>query len=258
MALTGRDTFKAVGFPHIATPFAQPAPGPGALAAYHAALAAEAAYVRDHAWVPATTAAREKVEAEMRQWLVSHPLQRTMQNAQPEDVVLFMRCCWEPQHTGYVLPDGSQIAAPGSVKGAIAHLTTAFDLLGREGPYMGRTGNPARGAYVELHVRSYERDMVQRGYVQGSAVPLSQEKLRALIDYLDRVRSTTTDPFFQLMIDRDITAFLYLWEGSQRGWECGKLTLPELCHAAERSTRSALPSRRSCPRQRLQLVPRRH
>lgn len=67
-----------------------------------------------------------------------------------------------PLPAGTVLPDGSDVAAPSSVQGALSHLSAA---LGRQGSWDTdtRSGNPVDSQPVQLFKQGYERQLRGRG-----------------------------------------------------------------------------------------------
>lgn len=147
---------------------------------------------------------------------------------------------------GTYLPDGRCIAAPGSMSSMLSSLSTAFRLLGREGPWNGvaRTGNPADGIDVALLKRGYRREAHAAGFEEGSAVPWDEASVHRLIDWLDQQVTSHTAAGVQhlekggyinafssimaaLLCDRDAMLATYLWGSSQRAKEAGALKLED-------------------------------
>lgn len=152
-----------------------------------------------------------------------------------------------PAIAGTVLPDGSEVAAPSSLSGMFSGLSTIMEMLGRHGPWdeEARTGNPALCKDVTLYKSGYRRTMHAAGYEEGSAVEWHLGEVQALVEALDREAAAQLQLMVRhlaagqtssalgavvacLMLDRDALAATYLWEGQQRGKECGRLAWDDL------------------------------
>lgn len=168
---------------------------------------------------------------------------------------------WDASHAGTVLPDGSEVAAPGTLESALSHLSTSMKTMGRQGPWDedSRTGNPTESTSVRLYRRGYERQLRELGYEEGSAVPWLEGDVHALVDQMDKEAAayrgeaelliaagkqmSALRPTMQsLLLDRDATAAVYEWWGLQRGKECGALSLADFKDEQGQEIISRLPA----------------
>jgi len=67
----------------------------------------------------------------------------------------------------------------------------------------------------------------RQGYLEGSAVPISKDKVYQLVDYLDSLLSNKPPIMTRLVLERDALLALLMWETSLRGINCGRLTLSD-------------------------------
>lgn len=181
-----------------------------------------------YAWAPTTTAAREQSVKELSEWLAQLPAAYGLHlgNVSPEVLGAYVTQHWLPSHAGTILPNGDKLAAPASLSAMLSHLSTHFQRLGRRGHYglvQPHMGNPVDSFLVEHLEKAHSRRAWALGYEEGSAVPMSKEKLEKLIDLLDEDSRTAKGDHEVLVLQRDAVAFLYAWECGQRGKEVGQL-----------------------------------
>ena len=202
----------------------------------YAAALSTAAGVVSRATEPATVKRRMNLGRELHDWLglLPSPFPNTLQAARPEDLLAFMESQFLSKHGGSRLPGREDlVASPSTVNSSFSHLSTLFESLGRRGPYDPLTGlgNPCDSALVRSYKQGYGRDLWKAGYQELSAVPLTYAKVTHVLDYLDRLSSSSAlSPFRQLCLQRDALLVLYCWDSAMRGKEGGQLTLLDLHH----------------------------
>ncbi len=103
-----------------------------------------------------TTVKRLNVAREFQAFLscLPPPLSKRLEDAGPEDVLVFVEAVWSKQHAASYLPGQDRpVASPQGVNGALSFLRTTFDMLGRKGPYqaISRTGNPCESEAVHRY-----------------------------------------------------------------------------------------------------------
>jgi hypothetical protein len=181
-----------------------------------------------HNWADSTNTARQRVMQEFAGTLSLFG--RTTADCTPDDVLAHAEL-FAQQHAGSVLPDGQSVAAPSSIEGMLAHLSTGLSLLGRVGPYERSTGqgNPLSSPEVTYYRRGYGLDLFRAGYEERSAVPLSEPKLRTLLNHLDRCAAEpSVSAFRRLLLSRDAIGFLLMWQTTMRGDNAGRIELDDL------------------------------
>ena len=62
---------------------------------------------------------------------------------------------------------------------------------------------------------------------EGSAVPISSNKVFLLVDHLDHSMQSTPLGQQQLLVERDIMIILLMWETPLRGNDIGKVSLTD-------------------------------
>ncbi|GAB4815694.1 hypothetical protein N2152v2_002740 [Parachlorella kessleri] len=201
-----------------------------------------------HAHAPDTVKRRQQHAAEAEAFFASLPkeLGVSLKTAGPEHVLWFVRQHWLPRHTGTVLPDGSQVAAPSSLNGLLSALSTSFELLGRRGPWdeAARSGNPIHSKDITVFKLGYARQTAAAGFEEGSAIEWRESEVQQLVQGLD-ARAVLKLAEYQLcaghgrthgaqqalqealLLDRDAFAVVYLWQSMQRGKEAGSLALDD-------------------------------
>lgn len=188
---------------------------------------------QQYAWAPTTTTVRERAVQELNGWLSQLPREYGVHlgNITPEILGVYVMQHWLPKHAGTVLANGDKIAAPSSLDAMLAHLSTHFQRLGRQGPFgllQPHVGNPVESFLVDHLKTAHSRRAWALGYEEGSAVPMSLQKLEALVRCLDADSMQAVLEFKYheaLVLQRDAVAFLYAWECGQRGKEVGELQL---------------------------------
>ena len=108
-----------------------------------------------------------------------------------------------------------------------SRLSGFFIRIGRDGRYLEATGsgNPCDSIWVADFRKAYQRQAMQGGYVETSAVPLTEEKYRRLICYLWSLCRDIPTVLGVLILLRDLLCAQYMWLSSQRGHDTGKLGL---------------------------------
>eukprot|EP00798_Chlamydomonas_sp_ICE-L_P000097 gene97-biopygen3398 len=135
--------------------------------------------------------------------------------------------------------DGSQlpgsttkVASPQGVDGAISHLSSLFDSLGRSGPYDDATGvgNPCLSSYpIKNYRRGYHQIIWAAGYQESSAVPMTEAKVEAVVTHLNQAALEAPDSWTKLIHLRDALVILHAWKTAYGGTaESGKLCLLDL------------------------------
>ncbi|KAL0021659.1 hypothetical protein WJX77_007737 [Trebouxia sp. C0004] len=187
-------------------------------------------------WEPETVRRRQKGMQELDAWLQRMPSSwnRSLQTCSPADILAFMEEHWLKQHHGSTMSDGSSIASPSGVNQCLSNLSTGFTQLGRVGPWSQITpsGNPIQSADIAQCRKGYKLQSWRQGYLEGSAVPMTESKTFALVDYLDSLLDTCTSAMRRLTIERDIVMILLLWETCLRGNDCGKITQSDFFHVS--------------------------
>jgi len=190
-------------------------------------------------WEPETVRRRQKGMQELDAWLQRMPLSwdRNLQTCSPADILAFMEEHWLKQHHGSTLSDGSSIASPSGVNQCLSNLSTGFVQLGRVGPWTNLmpSGNPIQSADIAQYRKGYKLQAWRQGYLEGSAVPMTESKTFALVDYLDSMASACPSAMWRLTFERDIVMILLLWETCLRGNDCGKITQSDFFHVSGES-----------------------
>ena len=185
-------------------------------------------------WAAETVRRRDMTMQELHTWLQQLPasLGKSLMTCSPADVLVFMESHWVNQHTGTDMADGSCIASPAGVNQCLSNLSTGFQLIGRVGDWTQLThhGNPVQSIEVTQYRQGYRQKAFQLGYLEGSAVPMTADKMCQLVDYLDSIVAATPAGFLRLVLERDIVMILLLWESYLRGKDCGKVCLTDFFH----------------------------
>ena len=213
---------------------ASPLPVLAARELYATSLAAASAVI-SRSNVDGTVRRRLQVGSELSTWLASLPhsvgFASSLLTARPEDLLVFMQSHYSLQHVGSQVPGlPHKVASPQGVSSAFSHLSTLFESLGRRGPYQAgdNSGNPCDCHVIKRYKQGYSRDMVEAGYQEKSAVPLTPALVLDLMAHFDQEMIRLTNPFEQLLNQRDRLLILYNWHSSMRGKEGGQLCLPDL------------------------------
>lgn len=185
-------------------------------------------------WEASTTLRRDRTMQELDAWLSTLPALwgKTLLNCTPTDILAFLERSWLHKHAGTVLPDGSKVASPSGVNLCLSSMSTGFGLLGRLGPWTPATphGNPIQSAALQHYRKGYGLQIWRGGYLESSAVPMTQDKVSQLLNYLDQQAATSMSPIQQLLFQRDALMALLMWETCLRGVDCGKVSLNDFFH----------------------------
>ena len=204
---------------------------------YRGSLSA-AASVISHANEDATVRRRLALGRELQEWLqaLPAPYPNTLLTARPEELLVYLQSSFTERHAGTHLPGHtSPVASPTGVAGAISHLSTLFESLGRRGPYdpSSGLGNPCNSSEVRRYQKGYSRELWHAGYQESSAVPTTRPKLEAVVTQITGEISLTHSPLQNLCLERDALLLLYSWDSAMRGKEGGSLCLFDL-HTADK------------------------
>ena len=155
--------------------------------------------------------------------------------ATPEDVLNFCTMYAMVHHGITKLGDGSVVPAFSTMKGILSNIRHTFDVLGRRGEWQPLTlsGNPCDSTEIREFRTGYERTLWIEGVEPVAATPATEKIVRALVDEADKRHSVLAATPVErrsalltmrlLILERDITLYLYLWESIQRGGEGGRL-----------------------------------
>ena len=85
-------------------------------------------------------------------------------------------------------------------------------------------GNPILSTDVMQYRQGYRQKAFRTGYLEGSAVPMTEAKVFQVVDYLDHLIAGCFNPIQRLTLERDVVMILLMWESYLRGKDCGKIT----------------------------------
>ena len=199
-------------------------------------------------WAPGTNAARERAMVDLSLNLTLSG--KAFHNCAPDDIIAHAEL-YSSIHAGSVLPSGVRTAAPGSINTMLSHLATGLSLLGRHGPYNSLTGqgNPLDSPEVRYYRRGYQQDVFNSGYEEQSAVPITDDKVGLLLDFLDAEAARAPTPVRRLVLMRDAIAFTFMWVTSMRGDNACRLELSDFRPFAHGQAQSGSPLTFPLPRQ---------
>ena len=111
----------------------------------------------------------------------------------------------------------------------MSHLSTGFDQLGRVGPWSSTTthGNPILSTVIGNYRKGFRLQAWRSGYLEGSAVPLTEDKVFQLVAYIDSLQPASTSPTAALALEHDAVLVLLWWESSLRGNNVGCVSLSD-------------------------------
>jgi hypothetical protein len=191
----------------------------------------------------------DQVFREMEDFLQRTPkhLDRTMENAVPLDILVFMEGHYILTHGRTTLPNGEVVPAYDTVKGVFTGLRKGFINLGRTGEWSDEelTGNPRQSNLCGDWLAGYKRELLQWGYEACAAYPLTDEKRKLLIDYIDEKRRVLIDAGDLLgaaRLEEDALVYCYLWDSIQRGTEGARLHFEQVGKPIPDEPPSAEPS----------------
>ena len=191
-------------------------------AVYQAGL--EAAHeLRQSALASATVARQNKAAAELWGWLQRYRPGVSPATCSDEDLAAYVMKGWLPNHHSRASADVP--AGPSALKSHLSSLSGFFNRIDRGGPYNSSTsrGNPCESSIIEDLRTAYQREQVQAGYAEVSAVPMTEAKYRALAFYLWAQYSAAATAIERLVALRDHLCVLLLWQTAVRGHDLGKL-----------------------------------
>ena len=194
---------------------------------YSKGLAA-AALIQKKSVKAATVNVRSKAVTELCSWL--HTIQaadsKTIQNASPEDLLVFFMQHWLPNHAGSLTANDEHIAAPGSLSAVKSHLATELELLGRCGEWdpISLKGNPMHSNQIRNMLKGYSNHATELGYQKKGAVPLSEAEMTQLLSSMAQRYDGSAD-HEQLLLLRDGLLFSMLWQTCFRGSNAGAVRL---------------------------------
>ena len=211
-----------------------------ARAAHGAALALGVATM-SHAWADATTKARQLVFSAFCTYVTQ--LGFTLTDMGPGDIIAWLEGTYIPAHQGSRLPDGTACTSVSGVFSALAHLSTAYTMTGRDEVYTSTNphGNPCKHSMITIWRRAYRIKMFVLGLKVGSAVPLSQAKVMALLAYVDQRASKAPTALACICYLQDYLCFLFCWLSCMRGKDSGKLELGDLFLGPDGTAQLAYP-----------------
>jgi hypothetical protein len=169
---------------------------------------------------------------------LASPLKRPLRDAVPPDLVAYMEGFWLLHCRAKTkLPSGEVVPAYSTVKNELGAIGRLFDNLGCTGLWSDQTqtGNPRNSKFVSDWLAGYDRDLFKWGYEACAAYPLSDEKRRALVDYLDGERASAQGAGRDeaaLELQRDALLYCYLWDSVQRGSEGSRLRFEDMFSTA--------------------------
>ena len=123
-------------------------------------------------------------------------------------------------------------------------MSTGFSLIGRVTSWTPETpsGNPIQSSLVSSYRKGYRLGAWRSGYLEGSAVPISVDKVYHLVEYLDSLVPSNPPTLARLVVERDALIALLMCETSMRGKNCGGVTLSDFLQADGQSLKLPLPS----------------
>ena len=141
------------------------------------------------AWELNTIQRCDKTMQELNEWLSQLPTQweQSVMTCTPADLIAFLQDHWLKAPAGTTLPNGSLISSPSGVNQCLSSMSTGFSLIGRVTSWTPETpsGNPIQSSLVSSYRKGYRLGAWRSGYLEGSAVPISVEKVHHLVEYLD-------------------------------------------------------------------------
>lgn len=140
-----------------------------------------------------------------------------------EQVLVYMHTYWIPRHSLKEKP-----IAPKTVMIYLSHLLTHFHFLHRGTTYdeLACEGNPCRSVDMSLYRKGFTWDSVAEGFMEQSAVPLTNGKYRTLLEYLWH-QAHQAAAIRQLLTCLDLVCFQLMWVMTCLGHDCRKLRLDD-------------------------------
>ena len=188
-----------------------------------------------HALAESTWAKQQAAALELSGWLAEYGEGGDISTCTPEDILIYIMEHWLQAHKGRKRSDG--LCGPAALKSTLSSLSGFFLRLGREGRYDGASGggNPCDSVWMEDFRKAFERVSMVAGYVEHSAVPLTEATYRQLVSYLWGLFKDSSSLLCALMVLRDLLCSQYMWVSTQRGHDTGKLGLADFVDPADPS-----------------------
>jgi integrase len=145
----------------------------------------------------------------------------TVETATPADVGGFIIGHWIPNHSAgrTKLPrTGESNPSASAVSHVVKDLSKSYQLLGYEG-----RSNPAKADVVKAFRTGYEKMLHEEGVKVRRAKVFSEQKLDALLQYLDGLIQASQPGLERCVLLTDQAVVPYLWESLARGKKCGQL-----------------------------------
>ena len=191
------------------------------------------------AWEANTIQRRDKALQELNEWLSQLPTQweRSLMTCTPADLIAFLQDHWLEAHAGTTLPDGSLISSPSGVNQCLSSMSTGFCVIGKVTSWTPETpsGNPIQSSLVSSYGKGYRLGAWQSGYLEGSAVPISVERVHHLVAYLGSLVPSSPPTLARLVVEHDALLALLVWETSMRGKNREGVTLSDFLQSDGRS-----------------------
>ncbi|KAG2436840.1 hypothetical protein HXX76_006360 [Chlamydomonas incerta] len=182
--------------------------------------------LRQSALAPATITRQDKAMGELWGWPNRYRPGVTPATCTDEELAAYVMKGWLPSHHSRSSPDAA--AGPSALKSHLSALSGCLSRVGRRGPYdpATKSGNPCESAVIEDLRTAYQREQVQAGYSEVSAVPMTEAKYRALAFYLwSQADTAAFGSLGCLVLLRDLLCVLLMWQTAVRGHDVGKLGL---------------------------------
>jgi integrase len=176
------------------------------------------------------------IQKEFIDYLAALPrgLERSVYDAIPADIVIYMQGHWVPNHDHTYLPSGEMVPSFSYLKNCLSYLRRLFDDAMREGVWNPQdlSGNPLDSSSVKSYRSGFERKLWRAGVEAIAAAVLTEEQFKLLCDYLlgelDGAINTGASPMAIAIIYRDLMLICFLWQIGQRGGEGARLRINDL------------------------------
>ena len=134
------------------------------------------------AWEVNTIQRRDNTMQKLNQWLSQLPTQweKSLVTCTPADLIAFLQNHWLEAHVLTNLPDGRLISSPSGVNQCLSSMSTGFSLITSLTPETPN-GNPIQSGLVSSYRKGYRLGAWRSGYLEGSAVPISVDRVHHLV-----------------------------------------------------------------------------
>jgi integrase len=164
---------------------------------------------------------RRKTWGEFLEFLGNVGRGLSVESASDLDVITFIQGIWMPGHVDKCRTrtdkDGEKVASASAIRGVIQHIARSYSMLG-----FSDADNPAKQESVKSYCEGYRVTLRGKGVREKRAKVFKEEKMTALITYLENGISRS-EGLTRCMLIMDLAAVDYLWEAWARGKECGEL-----------------------------------